>query len=236
VTDLHGTDGASTTPGRPPRRRGRPPKAPPASDRPPGLSVSDPLAALPPAARRILVNAQRLVIERGFHALTIESVALESGETPHTVLRHFGSKAGLVESVMDAAAHDAYVRLVSSVGDLAPGRERAAAYIEGLSSLAKDTEAAVLIFRIAPHALVDPALRTRAAALYSWYRELTVREAGLSPDATPDLPEEERLRLQRLGAVIVAAVDGLSLQAGLDPAFDADAAFAELARLVTSAL
>lgn len=207
------------------------------SDRSRGLSVSDPLAALPPAARHILVNAQRLVVERGFHALTIESVALESGETPHTVLRHFGSKAGLVESVMDAAAHDAYVRLCSSVGDLAPGRDRAAAYIEGLSSLAKDTEAAVLIFRIAPHALVDPALRTRAAALYSWYRELTVREAGLSPCATSaDLPEEERLRLQRLGAVIVAAVDGLSLQAGLDPAFDADAAFSELARLVTSAL
>lgn len=226
-----------TDPGDQPRRRGRPRKPPAPPDRPPGLDVADPLASLPPAARHILLTAQRLVVERGYQTLTLEAVALEAGETPHTVLRHFGSKAGLVETVLDAAAHDAYVRLLARVGDLPPGVQRITAYVEGLSSLAKDTDAAVLIFRIAPHALVDPQLRARVAALYAWYRELTLRELGLTGDARlDDLPEPERRRLESVGAVVVAVVDGLTLQAGLDPdGFDADAAFAVLARMVARA-
>jgi AcrR family transcriptional regulator len=217
-----------------PKRRGRPRKSPPPPERPPGLDVADPLAALPPTARRILLTAQRLVVERGYHALTLEAVALEAGETPHTVRRHFGSKAGLVEAVLDAAVHDAYVHLLARVGDLPPGQGRVTAYIEGLSSLAKDTEAAVLVFRIAPHALVDPALRARIAALYAWYRELTLRETGMTgASRLKGLPEPEQRRLESIGAVIVAAVDGLALQAGLDPdGFDADAAFAVLAEMV----
>jgi AcrR family transcriptional regulator len=217
-----------------PRRGGRPRTSPTAPGRPPGLDVADPLAALPPTARHILLTAQRLVVERGYHALTLEAVALDAGETPHTVLRHFGSKAGLVEAVLDAAAHDAYVHLLARVGDLPPGPERVTAYVEGLSTLAKDTAAAVLVFRIAPHALVDPRLRARAAALYAWYRELTVREMGMTGTSRLDgLPEPRRRRLESVGAVIVAAVDGLALQAGLDPdGFDADAAFAVLAEMV----
>jgi AcrR family transcriptional regulator len=217
-----------------PRRRGRPRKAEPPAERAPGLDVADPLTALPPAARHILGTAQRLVVERGYHALTLEAVALEAGETPHTVIRHFGSKAGLVEAVLDAAVHDAYVHLLARVGDVPPGEERLTAYIEGLGDLAKDTEATVLIFRIAPHALADPALRPRVAALYGWYRELTLLESGIVGATELDrLPPEERRRLESIGAVILAAIDGLALQAGLDPeGFDADAAFVELARMV----
>jgi AcrR family transcriptional regulator len=218
------------------RRRGRPRKQPPATDRPPGLDVSDPVAALPPAARHILLTAQRLVVRRGYQALTIEAVALEAGETPHTVLRHFGSKAGLVETVLDAAVHDAYVHLLARVEDLPPGEERIRAYIEGLGTLARDTEAAVLLFRVAPHALVDPTLRVRVATLYAWYRELTLRESGiLDPAAEGAASDGERRRLESIGAVIVATIDGLSLQAGLDPeGFDLDAAFAVLAQMVAA--
>jgi AcrR family transcriptional regulator len=219
-------------------RRGRPRKAPPPETRPPGLDVGNPLTALPPAARHILVTAQRLVVQRGYEALTLEGVALEAGETPHTVLRHFGSKVGLVEAVLDAAAHDTYVHLLARVGDMPPGEARLRAYVEGLADLAKDTEATVVIFRIAPHALVDPALRTRVAGLYDWYRRLTLRESGIGGlvERTVQSPEQAR-RAEAMAAVIIAAVDGLALQAGLDPdGFDADAAFSELARMVCGIL
>jgi AcrR family transcriptional regulator len=230
--------GTMEAPEQTPPRRGRPRKTQ-SPAQPPGLDVADPLVALPPTARHILGAAQRLVIERGYQALTIEAVALESGETPHSVFRHFGSKAGLVEAVLDAAVHDAYVRLLARVGDMPPGEERLTAYIEGLGDLVKDTEATVLTFRIAPHALTDPVLRARIAVLYRWYRELTLRESGIATDQALDRlpPEERRRRLESIGAVVLAAVDGLALQAALDPdGFDADAAFAELARMVRGIL
>lgn len=194
------------------RRRGRPPKqvTPPAH---PGLPVENPLSALSPTARYILETARRLLLERGFEALTIENVALESNETRATVLRHFGSKAGLVETLFDSLVHDAYVAVVASVERLPPGEERVGAYIAGVRELAEDVDAYRAFFEIAPHALRDPGLRARMASLYEWYRDVTLQACGV---AQPD-DDAARRRLRATASLVLAAIDGLALQVAFDP-------------------
>lgn len=219
------------------RRRGRPPKAAPAPPHP-GLSVDNPLAELAPAARHVLETARRLLLEEGYGALTVENVALEAGETVGTVKRHFASKAGLVEALLDAVVHDAYVDLTREVEQLPPGDERIHAYITGLHDITVDTEASQAIFEIAPRALRDPVLRERIAALYVWYRELTLREAGiLGEDDEARITAEARRRLETLATVVLAALDGLAYQTALDPeGIDSGAALALLDAMVRAAI
>lgn len=45
----------------------------------------------------LLDAAERLFFERGWDATSLEAVAAEAGVTKQTLLRHFGSKAGLLE-------------------------------------------------------------------------------------------------------------------------------------------
>jgi len=204
-----------------PRRRGRPPKRAVEQEHP-GLAIENPLSTLSPTARYILETARRLLIDHGFDALTIERVALEANETKATVVRHFGSKAGLVETLFDSLVHDAYVALVAAVDRIPPGEERVGAYIAGLRMLAEDVDAYRAFFQIAPHALRDPALRTRMARLYEWYREITLRACGVTVPGEP----EARRRLLAAASLVLAAVDGLALQVALDPdALDDEHAF-----------
>ncbi len=104
-------------PGR--RARGRPRTAR-VTDRPaPGLSIEDPLDSLPASARGILAAARTVLRERGFEGLTIEAVANEANVSRTLIPYHFGSRAGLVEILIDSLFHDLAVdvwRLRSSGG------------------------------------------------------------------------------------------------------------------------
>lgn len=200
------------TAGRPPRRRGRPPKSP-ARPEHPGLAVENPLSTLSPTARYILETARRLLIERGFDALTIESIALEAGETKASVTHHFGSKSGLIETLFDSLVHDTYVALVAEIEKLPPGEERIGAYIRGLRFMVEDVEAFRAFYAITPHALTDPVLRPRTAALYQWYRECHLHACGVEIPRDGDA----RRRLVATAALMLAAIDGLALQVALDP-------------------
>ncbi len=217
---------------QPQPRRGRPPKRP-TEPRHPGLEIENPLSSLSPTARYILQTARRLLLTRGFEALTIEAVALEANETKSSVAKHFGGKAGLVETLFDSLVHDAYVALVAAVDCLPPGEERVGAYIAGLRTIAEDVDAYRAFFQIAPHALRDPELRPRMARLYEWYREITLRACGVS---LPDDPQARR-RLLATAGLVLAAVDGLALQVALDPdAIDDEHAFELLKPAVQRAL
>jgi AcrR family transcriptional regulator len=193
-------------------RRGRPPKRPEQPSHP-GLAVENPLSALSPTARYILETARGILIARGFEALTIENIALEANETKTSIGRHFGSKAGLVETLFDSLVHDAYVALVATAERMPPGEERVGAYIAGLRALAEDVDAYRAFFQIAPHALRDPDLRARMARLYDWYREITLQACGVP------VPDEAagRRRALATASLVLAAVDGLALQVAFDP-------------------
>jgi AcrR family transcriptional regulator len=179
----------------------------------PGLALENPLSTLSPTARCILETARRLLIGRGFGALTIENIALEAGETKSSVTRHFGSKAGLIETLFDSLVHDTYVALVTEIERLPPGEERIGVYIAGLRDMVEDVEAFGAFFAITPHALSDPVLRPRMAALYQWYRECHLHACGI------EVPQDEhaRRRLLATAGLMLAAIDGLALQIALDP-------------------
>ncbi|MGD1012083.1 MAG: TetR/AcrR family transcriptional regulator [Acidimicrobiales bacterium] len=192
--------------------RGRPPARDVKAKSHPGLPIQDPLQALPPVARWVLQCARRVLIERGFGALTLENVALESQETKASIQRYFGSKTGLIEALFDSLMHDDYLAMKSEAERLPPGDERVRTYLRGLCGIASDVDASRASFEISPHALRDPALHERLAQMYAWYRELTASTCGLTGSS---LDEE---RQHALATLILATLDGLSFQIALDPA------------------
>jgi hypothetical protein len=87
-------------------------------------------------------------------------------------------------------------------------------------------------YEMAPYALRDSQLRPRMAALYEWYRELTLRTCGLTGESG-EIDDDQ----MALASVVVAALDGLAFQYALDPeGFDRRRPFEMLYRCVTAVL
>jgi AcrR family transcriptional regulator len=190
-----------------PRKR----RSDPADDQGPFVSLlpDDPIAALPPTAQRILAAARRLLVRDGFKALSLSAIAAEAGEAKGSIRYHFGNKDGLVTALVDSLAHDANRALITECAALPPGAARVHALLDGELRIVADAESFRAFFEVLPYALRVPALRQRVAALYDGYRE-TVRRC--LDDAAGGAPE-----LRRMAVLMIAIVDGLAIQHGLDP-------------------
>jgi AcrR family transcriptional regulator len=177
-----------------------------------GFPVQDPVATLAPTAQKILAAAKRLLVEKGYVALTLENVAAAAGVNKASIRYHFGDKAGLVAAVVDSMIHDAFIGSSELMPSLPPG-DRARALLERKRSLIEETDDFRGLFDLMPHAFRDPALARRIYAGYPWWYEQNLQLLGLG-----DRPEAERPQaLAGLGQLITAVVDGLALQAALDP-------------------
>lgn len=174
------------------------------------LLLEDPMEALPPTAQRLLAAARRLLASGGFEALKLSAIATEAGEAKASIGYHFGNKDGLVTALVDSLAHDANRALIKETNALPPGAARVHALIDGEARIVADAESFQAFFEILPQALRDPDLRDRVAALYHGYRE-TVRRCFDS--AAPAAAAE----LQPFAVLMIALVDGLAIQHGLDP-------------------
>jgi AcrR family transcriptional regulator len=174
------------------------------------LLLEDPMASLAPTAQRILAAAQRLLAAGGFEALKLSAIAREAGESKASIGYHFGNKAGLVTALVDALAHDANRGLIAETSALPRGAARIRALIDGETRIIADAEGFQSFFDVLPHALRDPDLRERVAALYEGYRETVLR--CLDAD-----DEDARGRLRPFAMLMIAIVDGLAVQHGLDP-------------------
>ncbi len=174
------------------------------------LLLEDPMEALAPTARNILSAAQRLLAAGGFEALKLSAIAREAGESKASIGYHFGNKAGLVTALVDSLAHDANRGLIDETAAAPAGKARVRALIDGETRIAADAESFRCFFEVLPHALRDPDLRGRVAALYDGYRETVLRclDAAGS-DAEPEL--------RPFAMLMIAIVDGLAIQHGLDP-------------------
>lgn len=173
------------------------------------LLLEDPMQALAPTAQHILSAAQRLLAGGGFEALKLSAIAREAGESKASIGYHFGNKSGLVTALVDSLAHDANRDLIEEAGKLPPGEQRIHALIDGETRIAADAESFQSFFDVLPHALRDPDLRERVAALYDGYRETVVRCLDADDDATQE-------RLRPFAMLMIAIVDGLAIQHGLD--------------------
>ena len=174
------------------------------------LLLEDPMEALAPTAQHLLAAAQRLLASGGFEALKLSAVAREAGESKASIGYHFGNKAGLVTALVDSFAHDANRGLIEDAGELPKGEARIHALIDGETRIAADAESYQSFFEVLPHALRDEDLRERVAALYDGYRDTVLRCLDASDPAAKE-------QLRPFAMLMIAIVDGLAIQHGLDP-------------------
>jgi len=208
---------------QPARGRGRP-RA--------GADPQGPLAewinGLSPTAIHVVNVGRRVLVEDGFEAVTIEHVALEANVSPATIRRQFVSKAGLLYAIFSRLEAEAWEKLVADVQPISPAEERLHAYIAGLGALIEDPSNGVGLTEVLAHGLRDPILREKMAADYDLARDGTLELGELEGGGA-----DTAARRRALASLIVAAIDGLSLQVAADPdGVDEDLAFALLADMV----
>jgi AcrR family transcriptional regulator len=173
--------------------------------------IGDPQRDLPPVARAILAAAQKIIVERGFDALTLTTIAVESGENKAMVSYYFGNKAGLVAAMLEAIIHDECLAIAAQI-EGTTGEERLHRLLQGICAMTLTPGFYRGFFDILPHAMRDPALRARLIALYEWYFAVELGWLGV-PDATDPA---RRRKLSGLAQLVAAAIDGLGLQARID--------------------
>jgi len=168
------------------------------------------MEALTPTAQRLLAAAQRLLASGGFEALKLSAIAREAGESKASIGYHFGNKAGLVTALVDSFAHDANRGLIEETSELPEAKDRIHALIDGETRIAADSKSFQSFFEVLPYALRDEDLRERVAALYDGYRDTVLRCLNAAD------PGAKR-QLRPFAMLMIAIVDGLAIQHGLDP-------------------
>ncbi len=182
---------------------------------------------LPEAAANLVRAARTIVVRDGLRGLTFDAIAAEAGEYRAAVRYYFGTKRNLIAALVESLTPQATIDAVAGVAERLPaGDERVRAQVSGWQTLVSDREAAQALFEVFPLVVRDRELRERVAGLYRHYRELDVDVFGV--EASP-----HGARLAALAALLVAAIDGLSLQALLAPdEIDVELCFEELAGML----
>ena len=194
-------------------------------------AFSDPLPALPETARNLLLAAKRIIATSGFDALTLSSVSAMSGENKAMIAYYFGNKAGLVAAVLDSVIHDEYVASQDRMKDVDP-EQRRRQLIEEMRRVAGATGEFRVFFEMLPHVLRDDALRRRIAQLYRWYWSMKLEWLGVaSPTAALEDPD-----MLGLAQLLSAVIDGLAVQAAVDPEIDLAAPCRAFARMLEAAV
>ena len=175
---------------------------------------------LPATATRILDAARRILVRRGYQALTMQAIQKESGCNRALVHYYFGSKAGLVEALVGTLFEDPAFGYSDEVMCAAEGPARALALLLWLQRITGDRRSGRLLYELLPHVLRSPQLSAHVAGLYDAYRRFDGDCLGSGAQHL------EAQTLQRLGALSVAVVEGLGIQSAVDPkGFDRDGAF-----------
>jgi AcrR family transcriptional regulator len=176
------------------------------------VPFENPISSLPKTAQKILTAARKLLIEGGYEAMTLENIAGEAGVNKASIRYNFGNKAGLVIAVVDAYIHDECLRLVATMKDVPPDAVVATA-MSGMRNMLVEADNFEGYFDILPHAFREPELRERMLALYKWWYLQNLAWLGLR-----DVPGvEQNETLVGLGELVCAVIDGLCIQAGLQP-------------------
>jgi AcrR family transcriptional regulator len=200
-----------------------------ASGAPPAFE--NPLFSLPETARNLLLAAKRIVADEGFDALTLNAVSERAGENKAMISYYFENKAGLVAAVVDSVIHDEYLDSMERMKTVPAGRrlEFLVNEMRRLDTAAADFQ---VFFELLPHVLRDRVLQCRMALLYRWYWSVKLEwlgvEDGMAALANPEL--------MGLSQVLSAVVDGLAMQAAIDPELDMGNPYRVFSRMLQRSL
>lgn len=180
----------------------------------------------------ILAAAERCFAARGFHATSMDAVAVEAGVSPGLVYRYFENKEALVREV---AARDR-AAAVASLADL----EHAVDFIERFVLLVRDELSVVLDearARLSSEVLAE-ALRNAALAAHLVAEEEAVRQQLVQVITAQQSAGRVRADLDpgALADVLAALVDGLPIRALITARFDRPASLATIDRMLRAAL
>lgn len=155
----------------------------------------------------------------GFRALTFENIAAEAAENPALIRYHFGSKAGLIATLVDSVLHLESLELIEKLAGVPPGDERRRALFSLHQTYAKDMDGYNMFYELVPHILRDPNLKPHLSALFDWYRKLDAWALGAQAST------EHPVQFETLALLTVAIADGVALQVQVDPELDIGPAF-----------
>jgi AcrR family transcriptional regulator len=193
------------------------------------FAFEDPLSSLPETAQNLLVAAKEIVAEEGFEALTLKTVSERAGENKAMVSYYFDNKAGLIAAVLDSVIHDEYLGSLDRMKDVTPG-ERIPRLVEEMRRMAASVEDFQVFYELLPHVLRDDVLRRRMAMLFRWYWKMKLEWLGIG-DGREGLADPDLLGLAQL---LSAVIDGLAIQAAVDPDMDLSNPYRVLARMLES--
>jgi len=183
---------------------------------------------LSPTAAKLLAAARRILVRKGYSSLTMQAIEQEAGTNRALVHYYFGSKAGLLEALVESLFEDPAFGYSDSVMSVPAGSHRARALLEWLGRITADKQSGRLLYELLPHVLRSKSLRERVAELYADYRRFDGECLASGSAAGAELIED-------LGALSVAVVEGLGLQAAVDPkGFERDRAYALWQDVVTA--
>ena len=187
----------------------------------------DPLADLPPTARTIVETTRRLLLERGYPSLSLETISDECGLNKSAVRYYFKNKAGLMTTVVDAWIYDNISLLDPASGSTEDGH-RLHTFLRIKEEMSENTDAYLAFFELLPAMLRDERHTGRIVDLYAW----AIHKYGeFFADAIADLSPEER---SDFGRLIIAVVDGLGVQYALAPdRFQASGVYRMLESILT---
>lgn len=163
---------------------------------------------------RILDAAEALVAERGYAATSISQIATASGLPASSIYWHFSSKAELLAAVVERGAQRwlvAQPRWSSFDGDLD-------AFVEAVGKSVDERPAFLqLFFLLVLEGRETSPARARDLAQTVWHRVRTGLERVFAEALAPDEGPGGRRRAARMARFTMACIDGVFVDAHIDP-------------------
>jgi AcrR family transcriptional regulator len=183
---------------------------------------------------RIIAAASKVLAEKGYDATTLREISREAQAAPGLVHYYFGGKDQLLVEVLQATGRrfqQSMERLVQQV----PGDQSLEAVLTQIFARV-ELEPEVYRLRYESFSLglhnpvIAPAVRERLAQRREEIGAVMAK--ALENAQRRDGAQRAALDFTSLGALLLSLFDGLALQKILDPAFDLDASYQLLARMM----